>query len=177
MVNNVAYIVDQIYTITGNSPVKKALQKTIYLLEQKGVDLGFKYILHFYGPYCAELDQETAELNAEGIIHFDYGRFGHRMTVNKECEESIMSDLSDSDQNTIHEVIERYRDKTPSDLELLTTAIYAYKHTNSETVDEIVYNVKEIKGQKYNDREIRWALNEFPYFNIALSASLDKATV
>ncbi len=171
MINNVAYVVDQISTITGASPVKKALQKTIYLLEQKGVDLGFDYILHFYGPYCAELDQETTALSSDGIIRFDYGRFGHRISINKDMDEPIETDLSATELNTIQEVIERYSHRGPSDLELLTTAIYAYEHINSKTPDEVTASVKKIKGEKYNDKEIKWALSEFPYYGIDLSAN------
>ena len=41
MINNVAYIINEIASITGHSPVKKALQKTVFLLETKGVNLDF----------------------------------------------------------------------------------------------------------------------------------------
>ena len=65
------------HEISHHRPVKKALQKTVFLIEQKGVSLGYDYVLHFYGPYCAELDQETAQLRTNGIIKFEYGQFGH----------------------------------------------------------------------------------------------------
>ena len=34
-------------------------------------------MLHFYGPYCAELDHETMVLNAKGVIDFQYDQYGH----------------------------------------------------------------------------------------------------
>lgn len=168
MTNNVAYIISRICTITGHSPVKKALQKTIYLLEEKGVQLGFDYVLHFYGPYCAELDDETKRLSSEGVIHFEYCRYGHKIKIDPEYEASLETDLSEPYPTLIQRVIERYKDKSPSELELLTTAIYAYKHTDGKTRDGVAANVKKIKGKKYGDQEIAWALNEFPYFEITL---------
>jgi len=146
MKNNIAYIINSINSInsiTGNMPVKKALQKTVYLLEHKEIDLGFNYILHFYGTYCAELDQETTKLSSEGILHFDYGRYGHKMSIDDNYDVSPESNLSSQNLNTIQELIERYKNKTPSDLELLTTAIYAYEHIKSKTQDEVIKNVKK----------------------------------
>jgi hypothetical protein len=152
--------------ITGHPPVKKALQKTVYLIEKKGVDLGFKYILHFYGPYCSALDHETAILNAEGIISFNYSQFGHKMNITSGYE-NIKSDGLVKDQiDTIKTVISRYKNATASDLELLTTALYAYEYTGAKTREAVRDNVKIIKGEKYNDAEIAWALNEFSFFNI-----------
>ena len=162
--NNVAYIVNQISTITGHPPVKKALQKTVFLIEQKGVELGFDYILHFYGPYCAELDRTTSILSTDGIINFDYSGYGHKMSISDEYRNIESENLTPEQRDIIGEVINRYKDKTPSDLELLTTAIYAYQHTGATTRNIVIENVKKIKGTKYSDSEIAWALNEFPYF-------------
>lgn len=168
MISNVPYIISEISSITGHSPVKKALQKTVFLLEEKGIDLGFDYILHFYGPYCAELDHETAKLSADGIINFDYGKYGHKMTISPDYLPTLETSLSEDDSCLMQEVITRYKEKSPSDLELLTTAIYAYRHTGAKTREEVTEKIKVIKGEKYNDQEIQWALNEFPYFGIAL---------
>ncbi len=168
MINNVAYIINEIASITGHSPVKKALQKTVFLLETKGVNLDFDYILHFYGPYCAELDHETTKLSADGIVNFEYTKYGHKMSVAPEYLASLETNLSEDSLRLAHEVITRYKDCSASDLELLTTAIYAYRHTDAKTEKDVVEKVKIIKGEKYNDQEIQCALGEFPYFGIAL---------
>ena len=168
VVNNTAYVIEQINQITGHPPVKKALQKTVFLLEKKGVNLNFNYMLHFYGPYSAELDHETAELTSEGIVQFDYTDHGHKMSISSDYKNRIKSDLPSNQLVTIQSVIERYKEQTPSDLELLTTAIYAYEHTNGKAKAEIIRNVKKIKGEKYNDQEIQWALDEFSYFDIKI---------
>ena len=142
--------------------------KTVFLLETKGVNLGFDYILHFYGPYCAELDHETTKLSSDGVVNFEYTKYGHKMSVVPEYSSSLETNLSEDSLRLAHEVITRYKDCSASDLELLTTAIYAYKYTGAKTQEDVAEKVKIIKGEKYNDREIQWALEEFSYFGIAL---------
>ena len=153
---------------TGNLPVKKALQKTVFLIEKKGVQLGFDYVLHFYGPYCADLDHETSRLSADGIVNFNYSQFGHKMSISEGCEEISSEDLTCDQIHIIEDVITRYKEKTASDLELLTTAIYAFDFAGATTRSGVIDNVKRIKGNKYNDQEIEWALNEFSYFGVSL---------
>ena len=168
MKDNVAYIIEQMSKITMHSPVKKALQKTVFLIERKGVDLGFKYMLHFYGPYCAELDHATAVLNSSGVIAFTYDHYGHKMNVNEEYRNIESKNLKTEDKQIIQDVIMRYKNFTASDLELLTTAIYVYDYIGAKTKEGIKVNVKNIKGDKYSDHEIETAIKEFAYFNISL---------
>lgn len=168
MKNNVAFIIQELSRITGHPPVKKTLQKAVYLIEKKGVDLGFSYMLHFYGPYCSELDHETSALSADGIISFDYGQYGHKMHISSSTESITSEGLGSEQINTIESVIFRYKNATASQLELLTTAIYAYEHIGAKTRATVGENVKKIKGEKYNDFEIAWALNEFPFFGIQI---------
>ena len=168
MKNNIAYIIKQMHEISHHRPVKKALQKTVFLIEQKGVSLGYDYVLHFYGPYCAELDQETAQLRTNGIIKFEYGQFGHKIDIADNSMEIISNDLSVDQLEIIDGVIKRYKNNTASELELLTTAIYAYTRIHASTQKAVYDSIKRIKGEKYSDDEIEWAINEFPYFDIAI---------
>ncbi len=166
MKNNVAYIIQEMSSITGHPPVKKALQKMVYLIEKKGVDLGLSYMLHFYGPYCSELDHETAVLSSEGIVCFDYSQFGHRMSISPKLGKVSSDGLAEDQIETIKNVIYHYKSTPASELELLTTALYAYEYTGAKTCETVRENVKKIKGEKYNDTEISWALNEFRFFGI-----------
>jgi len=54
------------------SPGKKALQKLVYLVERKGLDLGYDYSIHYYGPYSSELDYAVHSLEMQGITTTDY---------------------------------------------------------------------------------------------------------
>ena len=164
MQNNLAYVVKKVNDVTGHPPVKKTLQKLIYLLEQKGVDFNYDYILHFYGPYCSALDFDTFELSSEGVLEFEYTKYGHKIFVNDRYE--IKPDFEDEQFKIIDGLIGKFKKASPSDLELLATTIYTYKHTGAETIEKIVENVKKIKGEKYCEDEIMKAINELSFFQI-----------
>ena len=48
--DNAAHIVKRINDIWGKKPGKKTLQKLVYLIQQKGINLNYDYGIHFYGP-------------------------------------------------------------------------------------------------------------------------------
>lgn len=162
--NNAAYIIKQIYEIRGEKPGKKTLQKLIFLIEQKGINLEYEYGLHFYGPYSGTLDSTTAFLNADGIVKFDYSRNSHLMSINEEFDVSS-ENLSVEQENEINTLIDHFKEMSPSDLELLTTAIYAYNNLEDKTEESIINGVKKIKGSKYTTNQITNSLSNFAYFN------------
>jgi uncharacterized protein YwgA len=45
------------------------LQKTIYLLDQLGLQSGFDYEYHHYGPYSRDLDNATGDARALGVVN------------------------------------------------------------------------------------------------------------
>ncbi|MEZ5786115.1 MAG: hypothetical protein R3D62_06505 [Xanthobacteraceae bacterium] len=53
------------------------LQKTVYLLDQLGLNSGFSYEYYHYGPYASDLDNAMADARAFGLIEED---FGHRVS-------------------------------------------------------------------------------------------------
>jgi uncharacterized protein YwgA len=157
-----AYIIEMINQISGEKPGKKTLHKMVYLIEEKGVDLGYEYGLHFYGPYSAALNTETMFLSADGIVQFTYSGFSHTMNVNENIE--IVPELSSLQKKTIKDVIEHFKDYSPSDLELLATTIYAYNNLDDRTEHSIIEGVKKIKGEKYAIDQISEAISTLSYF-------------
>lgn len=166
--NNVAHIVQRINVIWGKKPGKKTLQKLIFLMEEKGVALGFDYGLHFYGPYSRAVEAVTDFLSAEGIIEFDYSGQSHSMSVNNEEFQVMPSELSCEQQELIDELIEKFNGSSPSELELLTTAIYAYNHLEDKSGESVVKGVQKIKGEKYSREQIQSTMRELPYFGKSL---------
>ena len=161
--SNAAYVISKIIQICGQKPGKKKLQKLVFLIQEKGIDLGYEYGLHFYGPYSSNLDIETTTLSAEGIIKFDYSSgYSHKMSITEGCK--VKSRLTNVQEKVIDSVIERFKDQSPSELELLTTAIYAYNNLQDKSMDSITQGVKKIKGSKYSKSEIENALSYFDYF-------------
>jgi uncharacterized protein YwgA len=50
------------------------LQKTFYLLDQLGLDSGFDYEYHHYGPYSFDVENATADAKALGLVEEKLGR-------------------------------------------------------------------------------------------------------
>lgn len=49
------------------------LQKTVYLLDQLGLNSAFGFDYHHYGPYSAELDSAMADAKAFDLVEEEYG--------------------------------------------------------------------------------------------------------
>ena len=151
MVDNKA-IVKVISRITKNNgaPCKKALQKIVFLIEAKHVDLGCDYGIHFYGPYSADLDFAVREVNDEGILKIDYTPMEHLISVVGDSFEN------DNINPTVNEVIDEFSRETPSELELIATALYVYLQVKD--VSRIKTEVIKIKGSKYSGSRIDSAI-------------------
>ena len=168
--DNAAYIIKRIKDITGKPPGKKTLQKLVFLIEQKGINLDYDYGLHFYGPYSRILDNTTTYLSADGVIDFDYSGYSHTMSIDEDKFNVEPKGLSEEQLEEIDELIERFQGQSPSELELLTTAIYAYNNLKDKSKESIINGVQKIKGQKYSVEQIQCSLEKFKYFNKPFSS-------
>ena len=151
MVNNEA-IVNIISRITKNNkkPCKKTLQKIVFLIEAKKIDLGCDYGIHFYGPYSADLDFAVRELNDEGVLTIDYTPMEHLITV---ADSNVGRDFYNE---IINEVVDVFSKDKTSDLELIATALYVYLQIKD--VKKVKEGVIKIKGSKYSDSKIDTAI-------------------
>lgn len=162
--NNAAYVIKRINEIWEEKPGKKTLQKLVFLIEEKGINLDYEYGLHFYGPYSGTLDAVTTFLSTDGVIKFDFSGYSHRMSINEQFEVSP-DNLSDQQISEIDNIITYFKGRSPSNLELLTTAIYAYNNLEHKTEESVINGVKKIKGDKYSTADIKHSLSDFTFFN------------
>ena len=138
-------IIQKIKRESGRDPGKKQLQKLVYLIQAKGVDLGYEYGIHFYGPYSEEVSQDLLSLCVNGLVDFRMEGQAHKI---------VPSDMSDDtaavhgDPEIVNSVINQYKDATPYYLELITTTHFAAANLGSSDA-EILNGVKRIKGDKY----------------------------
>ena len=153
MVNNnaIVTIIDKITKAHG-APCKKTLQKIVFLIEAKKVDLGCDYGIYFYGPYSADLDFAVRELCDEGVLKIDYTPMDHLITV---VDSSMVGDYSN---RTIDQVIDSFSQESPGELELIATALYVYVSLHDK--ERIKAGVKKIKGSKYSDSRIDSAITK-----------------
>lgn len=151
MVNNNA-IVSIVKKITAHNgpPCKKTLQKIVFLIEAKHVSLGCDYGIHFYGPYSADLDFAVRELSDDGILSVNYTPMEHLISVNNSIDIPAYSNPA------VDAVIDEFSKDSPSELELIATALYVYLQTKN--IDAIKPGVIKIKGNKYANARIDAAI-------------------
>lgn len=152
MINRDAIVaIIKMITEKKGAPCKKTLQKMVYLIEAKGIDLGCDYGIHFYGPYSADLDYIVRSLDSEGILSISYSETEHNISVINDDE------CKDYHDDMVNHIIDVFASETPSSLELLATALYIYKQNKNE--NKIEEGVKKIKGSKYSSSQIQKAVN------------------
>lgn len=152
MVNNSA-IVNIIKRITqkNGAPCKKTLQKIVFLVEAKQVDIGCDYGIHFYGPYSADLDFAVRALSDDGVLKINYTPTEHSISV---LDDSVGSTYHNK---IVNEVVDEFSKERPSELELLATALYVYMQVKDAS--RIKKGVLKIKGSKYSESRIDSAID------------------
>ena len=131
---------------------KKKLQKLMYLIERKGVQLDLRYSIHFFGPYSSKLDHIIHILENEDWLDIDTSGQTHRIIMKKEGN----GQLSKEDNILVDMVRAAFYDKSPMELEALTTIDYVATtllHGNATRAD-VIKQVKIIKGKKFSSQEL-----------------------
>ena len=133
-------------------PCKKTLQKIVFLIEAKNIDIGCDYGIHFYGPYSSDLDFAVRELSDEGVLEIEYTSMEHIINI-------VDDSLVDAYNNDIaNKIISEFAKETPSELELIATALYVYLQNGD--VHKIESDVIKIKGSKYTEKRIGEAIRK-----------------
>lgn len=129
-------------------PGKKMVQKLMYLMERKGMDLSLNYCIHFYGPYSSILDNAIHALEANDIIKINTCGLTHKISSNFTSEEDT---LNASDKEILEFVLDEFANRSALELEALTTLDYIANNllSKSATDEDIVKKAKMIKGTKF----------------------------
>ncbi len=140
----------------GAQPGKTVVQKLFYLMQRKGAQFGLDYGIHYFGPYCSELDQLIRGYAADDIIDIRLGsdRMTHEIHMNVDVPRVV---CNPAEYAAIGEVIEKYSNSTAKHLELITTTDYVAKQLLSHMQldkNSILQGVKKYKGDKFSDGEI-----------------------
>lgn len=158
-------IVEEI-TKENKAPCKKTLQKIVYLVEEKNFDLGFHYVIHYYGPYSSDLDFTVQKLAWDGMLKIDIREDGHIISKN----ETDCNDQEHNRNDKMLDIVRQFAKETPSQLELLATTLFVERNSINKTKEKIMHGVTKIKGDKYDKNTIDHAidiLNKEKYFCIS----------
>ena len=143
------------YICQNQEPGKKMVQKLMYLMERKGIDLGLNYSIHFYGPYSASLDDALHALEARGIINITMDHLTHKITpVDRN---HFPRELEEGDKKAVFDVLSNFGKKSAADLEAYTTLDYV-AHTmlgDEGTEEQVIQDVLKIKSKKFSLEELQ----------------------
>ena len=162
---NTLSLVKTILEYTPKKPkgsCKKTLQKLMYLSQEAGIFLGFDdYSIYLYGPYSRDLDAETRYLYSLGYLDINTkSDKGHLISIVDQNDKEIPPP-----HPCVKEVVRNFCKKSPADLELLATTLYAQrdlKAVNKHNPDcaSVVDLVTKIKGSKFPKSKIKTAIEE-----------------
>lgn len=147
----VLQIINCLTEVAGVAPCKKKLQKIVYLIEQKNIDLGFPYKIYIYGPYSEDLDYTICELKAEHSLEITYGNKGHILECIKQLGQNTIS-------QDIVQIIRAFGKKSAKELELISTALYAERYIENKNDQGIMQAVHKIKKNKFSSVEVGEAI-------------------
>jgi len=108
-------------------PVNKTiLQKYVYFLQEAGLPIGYKYGLHYYGAYSADLASDTDYMDSIDLLHIkrDDEGYGFHIELGKRAEKLdslIEEESSQQIGRALDEVVETLHSKKVKPLELLST--------------------------------------------------------
>lgn len=121
---NVAYLVGRLNQ-KGISVGRTVLQKTAYLVQNAySVPLGYKFRLHYYGPYSDQLAFDTEVATEVGSLHVRPTEAGYEITATSSVTACPSPPVASYAQK-IDEAIAEFGNEIPSKLELYTTIHFA----------------------------------------------------
>ena len=149
-------IIENINLVNGHYPGKKELQKTVYLLQKKGLGLKYAYRFYFYGPYSDALDEDVQRLAIQGILGIQQDEYTHRVTLSSRA--SNMLSTKGKERDLIYNTINDLRQISPAHLELMATIVFLFDNKmipDNHSEAAVVKKVHDVKANKYGNDEIR----------------------
>ena len=145
----------------GQIAGKTRLQKTFYLLEACGLESGFDYEYHHYGPYSFELTQATDDAVVAGLIEVEE-RFGHHQVPYTifSSKEKRPSEIGSLDGDVVVKLLSIMDIYSALELELAATIHYLREiGYGDEAIEEIKIR-KPMKADETRLKRAQSALNE-----------------
>lgn len=144
------------------NPGKKTLQKLVYLIEKQGVNLGYDFSIHYYGPYSSELDYAIYSLQMQGIIDIVPDGMTHRIHTTDLYDTTGDTYLTVNDMKKVADVLDSFANMSAFELEIITTTDYVAREIclsgNMCNNENIIDGVKRIKGDKFTIEKINKAI-------------------
>ena len=117
------------------------LQKVVYLLDQLGLESGFRYDYHHYGPFSRDLDNAVADAEAFGFVDEEFGRRqvdGARYSIFKLTAAGfeLPATIGQLDEAALGRYLQTFAEASVTVLELAATANWLAEEEDREDWQE-----------------------------------------
>ena len=136
------------------------LQKAAYLLDRLGLDSGFHYDYHHYGPFSRDLDNAVADAEAFGLVEEKFGRRqidGARYSIFKLTDNDfeLPAEIGRLDEAVLERHLQTFATASVTVLELAATANWLAVEEKREDWQEAL---RRRKGSKVEGGRLDRAL-------------------
>lgn len=127
------------------------IQKSAFFLQEwRQAPLNYRFVIHYYGPYSFDLDEELGLLRTAGWLKaIPQDGWGVRYEVEPQRLAQVASSLSERDWADINAVADRFGRKNARQLEVLAT-VYMFMRTRHDAslngADQWVKTIKPHVG-------------------------------
>lgn len=145
---------------------KVKIQKVIYFLQKAcGVDLGYEFFMHYYGPYSSELNSTLHEMKTEGLLRFSVAiypsYYGYQIDPVEKASETVQ--LPAKIREKADKIIDLFNTDDAQKMELLSSIhfVRAILMDQGKTFDkESVVNEVQLLKPKFEQEKIAEAYEE-----------------
>ena len=128
----------------------------------------FKFVVHDYGPYSFDLDEQIITLELIGHLDHSYPKPGYGPRYEPTPQgRTIAARLPDEPAKAIRRVAKELGKRNSQDLELLATSLWVEREEKKTEEEEIISRVRKLKP-KYTKEQVQQGLKDAR----ALAASL-----
>lgn len=162
----ILYIINKLNS-EGVRNGETTIQKLTYFIKQKNIlDVDYKYVLHNYGPFSFELNDDLKYLEESNLIEKSPDPDGFRFNYIPKSENKIVDNWLknlDFDTDKIDCLLSEFHLLSAKKLGLIATSNYLYdryKPENDEDLIHLVWKVKPI----FSKEEIKVTIDGFDKF-------------
>lgn len=160
-INAITYLLER---LKEKQVGKKSIQKLIYLLQELGVDLNYRYKMYHYGPYCSELSNDLDIMDMTNTINIEPNpnMYGYSIKLGEFGKEqaSDIEQLLYSDREHFDKLLSVFGECSAKELELYATMHLVERILRKREQDwsqESVTREVKILKPKYPDNDIKKA--------------------
>lgn len=155
----IAQIVHDYKSVSGRTAGKKAIQKLVYVLQQRAKDAQFyRFSFYNYGVYSQDLARDIADAERYDFINVSYDAHANAYSIEPSENFAYNSKFLPSSYNA--EYCKDALPLSPRELELITTIMFVRDEEKLPNEDSVVKRVLELKP-KFEEHEV---LKQMPHF-------------